>query len=522
MKKLLSTILISVAITGCTEWADHYEEGPAQGSGLTVMQLLEQDDATKAFAGLISKSGYADLLSSSQSFTVFAPPADAMGPDANADMASIRRMVSNHIARQTYPSSTPVTTSVRMLNGKIYYFNSSDMFGGCTMAQHDIKATNGLVHKLSNAQIPYANNIYEHIEASSEMSALYEFIHSFDEVRFDPDASTEIDIDDNGRPVFDSVMVSYNRLLEDKAYGIGHIKSEDSLYSMVVPTNEAWAAAYERIAPSFKVYDTNAHVADSIQDIRTKLAIVNDLVYRGSIAGADSIVSTTGSVIHSPADLISGTQELSASNGMLFTATTLNYDNSETWNKPISVEAEQQNGRTYNNTLTSVYMRNVTAASIVSGVSGDSYIEVMPISTSTNPTVIFDIPNTLAGKYNVYAVFLPATVEGPTTELDSTRITFTVAYMNSNGRSTSKRNNSRTLLTSGSKPVKMLAFEELELPVSNTTDRLWLMDKTNDPSMLPVTTQLTVATNVTSREFSSGELSRTFRLDRIIFEPVKK
>ena len=69
-------------------------------------------------------------------------------------------------------------------------------------------------------------------------------------------------------------MVSYNRLLEDKTYGIGHIKSEDSLYSMVVPTNEAWAAAYDRIAPSFKVYDTNAHVADSIQDIRTKLAIV--------------------------------------------------------------------------------------------------------------------------------------------------------------------------------------------------------------------------------------------------------
>ena len=275
---------------------------------------------------------------------------------------------------------------------------------------------------------------------------------------------------------------------------------------MVVPTNEAWQAAYERIAPSFKVYDAEDHVADSLQDIRTRLAIVGNLIYRDTV----------------PTQLIDGTTELSASNGRILSAPVLNYDNRETWDKPVSVEAEQQNGRTYNNTLTSVYTRNVTASSQVEGISGDSYIEVIPISTSTNPTVIFDIPGVLAGSYNVYAVFLPATVEGTMEELDSTRVSFTVSYQNTNGRSASKRNNVKTLLTSGSDITRMLAFENLEIPVSNTTDRLWLIDDTHDISALPVTTQLTITTNVTAKEFSSGELSRSFRLDRMIFEPIKK
>lgn len=523
MKKLFTAIIFSAAITGCTEWTEHYnEEWPMQSQGLSLMQLLERNKATKQFAQMAEKAGYAGLLSSSQSFTVFAPTAEALADINTTDQTELQRVVSNHIARQTYPSSTPSGKGVRMLNGKIYRFGEYGTFGDCEIEQHDIKAINGLIHTLSNDKIKYSNNIYEYIQSNAETSALYEFIHSFDEMRFDADASIEVDIDSDGRPIYDSVMVRYNRLLEDDAYGIGHINSEDSSYTMIVPTNSAWNTAYQRIFPSFKVYDADQDLADSIQDIRTKLAIVSDLVYRGNIVGADSITSTTGSIIHSPAALMAGTLEEQTSNGTVLTAKTLNYNNRETWNKPINVEAEQQNGRTYNNTLTSVYMRNVTSASLIEGISGESYIEVMPISTSTNPTVIFDIPNILAGKYNVYAVFLPASVEGVAAEPDSTRITFTVSYMNANGRSTSKRNNERTMLTSGTAATKMLAFEELEIPVSNTSDRLWLMEVTNDASTLPVTTQLTIAANVTAREFSSGELSRTFRLDRIIFEPVIK
>ena len=97
--------------------------------------------------------------------------------------------------------------------------------------------------------------------------------------------------------------------------------------------------------------------------------------------------------------------------------------------------------------------------------------------------------------------------------------------MNANGRSATKRPTTaeaRNMITSGTATTTMLALENVEIPVSNTSDRLWLMDDTHDPTTLTTTTTLTITTNVTAREFSSRTYSRSFRLDRIIFEPVKK
>ena len=502
--------------TACSDWTDHYEDGPATGEGLSVMQLLEQDSRTASFAAQVRQAGYADLLASSQALTVFAPTQGLDGSD-------VGRMVANHIARHTYPTSTPLTVGVEMLNGKIYQFDADGGFAGTGIPLANQKADNGLVHQLQTP-IPYVNNLYEHIAMRPDLSELYRFIHQFDEVKFDVENSVEVDIDEQGRPVYDSVFVSYNRLLEDPVYGLGHIAREDSTYNMLLPTNEAWQQAYERIAPSFRVYDADDAVADSLQDLRTRLAIVENLVYRADIAGADSAVSTTGSVISEPDRLLAGSTALTASNGTAWLCPTLNYDRRETWNKPIVVEAEQQNGRTYNNTLTSVYQRSLTSSSLIGGVSGEAFIEVMPISTSTNPTVIFDIPDVLAGTYDIYCVFLPATVEGPTEELDSTKVNFTLTYLNANGRTATKRPSAaeaRELITSGTEVTRMLALSHVEIPVSNTTDRLWLTSETNDPTTLQTTTSLTITTNVTAREFSSGTYARSFRLDRIIFEPVK-
>ena len=490
----LFTYYLSLLTSSCTDWTDHYDEGPATGADLTVMDLLEKSGQTADFATQVRQAGYADLLASSQALTVFAP---IQSPNA----ADVRRMVANHIARHIYPASTPQSVGIEMLNGKIYHFSPFSKA---------LPASNGVVHLLET-QIPYVNNLYEYIETRPELSELYSFIHRFDEVKFDVDASVEIDIDGQGLPVYDSIWVSYNRLLEHPVYGLGSIAREDSTYTMLLPTNEAWQQAYDRIAPSFKVYDEASSVADSLQDIRTRLAIVENLIYR-----TPSLLTPHSSLL---------THQLPASNGTAWLCPLLNFDSRETWDKPVIVEAEKQNGRTYNNTLTSVYQRSVTASSLIEYVSGESYIEVMPISTSTNPTVIFDIPNLLAGTYNVYAVFLPATVEGATAELDSTKVNFTLTYMNDKGRSATKKPTTaeaRELITSGTQTTTMLALKDVEIPVSNTTDRLWLMEESNDPSTLPTTTTLTITTNVTAREFSSGTYARSFRLDRIIFEPVEK
>ena len=518
------TLAAAMSLGSCSEWDDHYEAGNgAAASSQNLYEALRQDSETQRFAQLAASVGYDKVLASSQTYTVFAPGNEALaGLDEN-DKDEVKKIVTNHIARYSNPSSTGTAEAVRMLNGKVYHFDNSSSFEGCHINAADMRSANGIIHHI-DGQVPYAYNIYEYIQAKPEFSELYSFIHQFDETKFDADNSVEIDIDDQGRPVYDSIMVSYNKLLEHRQYGLGHIADEDSVYSMVLPTNEAWAAAYKRIAPYYKVYDTDAALADSLQQIRTKLAIMNDLVYRGrhaDPAAEDSLVSTTGSVIHSPADLTASATTVQASNGYVFVVNNLNYDNTETWNKPISVEGEEQNGRSYNNTLTSVFTRNVKAESTVKNVSGDSYIEVQPISGSTNPSVTFEVPGVLAGKYNVYAVLLPALMDGEDAEVDSTKMQFSISYVNANGRNTSKTNKSKTLITNSRELTKMLAFEQIEFPVSDYTDNLWRTDENNHEEELKTKTTITVMTNVTAKEYSSKTYTRTFRLDRIILEPIK-
>ena len=335
----------SLFTSSCSDWNDHYDASPSSATATTLMALLESTPQTATFAQQIRQAGYDDLLRSSQSFTVFAPEqlqtAEEGMQSSSLSPVSEQAIVTNHIARHTYPTSTPHTLDVQMLNGKIYHF-SDGAFASTAITAPNLHADNGLVHRLATP-IPYVNNLYEHIQTRHDLSELYAFIHQFDELKFDADNSVEIDIDTQGRPVYDSLWVSYNRLLEDPVYGLGTIAREDSAYTMLLPTNQAWQQAYERISPSFRVYDADPAVADSLQDLRTRLAIVENLIYRQSLAGADSAISTTGSIIHEPAQLLKGATELPASNGTVYVCPVLNYDNCETWDKPVLVEAEQQN-----------------------------------------------------------------------------------------------------------------------------------------------------------------------------------
>lgn len=515
-------------LSSCSEWDDHYGTDDQSVSSHNLMELLASNPETSTFASIVRQSGYDKLLEGSQSYTVFAPTNEALANYKETRIDSLKRLVNNHIARYTQPTSTSTSVGVKMLNGKVYYFNSPTSFSGVPFASiTNEKATNGLFHEVSE-RLPYFSNIYELLGSSPDYSNVYDFIHRFDEVKFDRENSTEIDVDELGRPVYDSVWISYNKLLDHVTYGIGQIQKEDSVYAMIVPNNAAWDEAYNRIKPSFTIYSTDEAYADSVQDIRTKLAIVNDLIFRTSDATpwtVDSLQSTSGSVIKNLSRLFNGTTAKTVSNGHVFVASSLGYSNRETWDKPIMVEAEEQNGRTYNNSLTSVYTRNTVATSPIQNISGDAYIQAQPISSSSNPTLTFDIPNVLAGKYDIYAVFLPASANGADMEPDSTRIGFSLQYLNERGGITTKRNRSTSddsLITNSQEVTVMKAFSDFEFPMSNTTDRLWLMDENNDISTIETTTKLTVQTNVTTREFSAGTYSRTFRLDRIMLVPVEK
>jgi uncharacterized surface protein with fasciclin (FAS1) repeats len=538
MNKYIVLLLVSCLAFSCKDaYDDHYDSVTAGGTQ-SLKELIAENKDLSAFAQLITIAGLDSVFSSNQTYTVWAPTNEALSDInlASVDKEQARLIVENHIARYNNSTATPDNKLIRMRDKKTFYFTAGGtVFGGAKLLQHDILAKNGILHTLQS-QIPYYYNLYEYIQSNANTSKLAAFISSFEENVFNEEASTVIDINESGQTVYDTITTPYNRLFDANFFfglvnlGIGHINEEDSLYTMLVPTNTAWDAAYQRIAPYFK---TVGNKADSLQNQQTSLAILDDLVYRGVIeapASQDYLVSTSpdyagnySTIINHPAELFGGSEKIQASNGLVFLTNTLNYNNTETWNKWLMVEADDTQGRVLsaNTTITTRTVDDNFGAP----VSEYRYIYVEGSTPSAQPGVTFEIPQVLSGAYNIYVEFLPLYLDTQGQAGDKTKLLFELSYMDTNGKLSTKLVNAANLVTSDTEPVWLKVFDNFTFPMSNFYDRLWWIDYYKGLHTWEdrvVTTKLLVKTNVSNAEFNSHTYVRKFCVDRIIFEPIQK
>jgi hypothetical protein len=67
-------LAMSLALIACSDqWNDHYEvKDSASGNG-TIWEVISTDPELSNFSDVIEQCGYSSLLSSMQSFTLFAP-----------------------------------------------------------------------------------------------------------------------------------------------------------------------------------------------------------------------------------------------------------------------------------------------------------------------------------------------------------------------------------------------------------------------------------------------------------------
>ena len=503
---ITATLSLPLLLSACTsDWNDHYDRSSSQPTA-TLLELIASDPQLTTFARALKQSGYDRQLSEDQTYTVWAPTNEALASLDFSDAAAVRRLVANHIARFANPSST--TTRVRMLNGK------SLSFATAAVAKADIAAQNGVLHKLSEP-LPYKYNVRELIDSDPRFSHLAAFIAQFDAVVFDPAAST----------TYDSVFVPYNPLLEDLTRGIGSIGNEDSTFTMIVPTDAAWDAEFERVKPSFATAPTDAPAAaDSIQLSQTGQAILGGLTFRGlADLAADSLWTVTGNSILPVPDYFAGYERLEASNGIVYIATTLNTLDSRVWNHSLATEAEAMDSRVPMSG-TNCYIRNTDAASLVQGISENSYLEVN--SGNVDGGVTFDIANPLATKYDVFVDFVNPIVDGQNLANERTKVSFQLRYKGANGRAAAVNANTPIEICgvdADGEPapgiISVKAFEGVVLPVTDFYDRLWYLQPGHSAADITEATTVQVRTRVTAAEAREGYV-RKFRVDRVRFVPV--
>ncbi len=536
--KLSFAIGVLAVAAGCQDnlWDDHYGlNGSVETRNL--MQVLESMPEYSDFCHVMKRAGLDSILVSDQTFTVWAPDNHAMaGYVQGADTKS--KFLENHISRYLYASVDLSDTSsvrVKMLNGKSQEYTRENgggyTFAGVPVDVEEIPAGNGLIHKLSQIA-PFYYNLYEYIcQKENKTDSIAAFLTSFDKYIFNKDKSTAIGKNDKGQIVYDSIFTFNNDWL--RKYGSLHL--EDSVYTMIVPTNDGWEDARSRMKGFFRTfgetlkdevksliipdreYAVGTALADSLSEVWMKQAICKDLVFRKEVdfsnVQGDSLASTSGNVFHHPSYLLEGATEVPVSNGRVWKTDVLAHKPKESWLQTIVVEAENTVGRASNYAVIS--SRSASGTHFRDSVSEQRFIEVTANSENPRqqPMVQFTVPNTLAARYNVYCVFAPACAYMEGVEADSTKVNFYLNYVHEDGRMYEDEVIAGATPTHGSIMTKMFVTQ-IKLPYANYSGTPFTGPEKQDNDCVRLRVQANVGRNETTR------YTRTMRIDCLIFEPV--
>lgn len=338
---------VALAVASCSDsWDEHYavSEQTSSAAG-TLWEKIQSNPKLTKFASIAEKAPYfkdeahkqinpqtgapytfKEMLSSTQLLTVWAPEDEFISnEDYNKWMELLetypytvqQQLMGNSIALWRNVATTNGVDSLRMLNGKITIFDKTNLtMGDQHISQSNIAASNGTLHTLSG-NLPFDFNLYEYLKDKSNTDAksltrFHNYIINTDTTYFQENGSIEGKPDTYGNPTYvDSAYITTNamffgtkrltnsysdrNLTYMESFG-ANIESEDSAFIMLMPTDQAWEGAYEKIKGLYKyanIYVDNekgndnteayreipAEQMDSVTEQSINMDIISPLVY---------------------------------------------------------------------------------------------------------------------------------------------------------------------------------------------------------------------------------------------------
>ena len=384
------TVATMLAVTSCSDFSD-YNDTPVsdvQQADRTLWENISQNDQLSDFATLVKKAGFDDELSQPHYYTVWAPLNGTYDASSlmSADSATVLyQFVKSHIAEYNHSVSGLVDERIHALNRKSFAFEGDGQYtyAGHTLRQLNLPNSNGIMHLLDGAARFYPN-LYEYLFSCEGIDSVATFFKRYETSVLDTKNSV-LGPTINGKQTYiDSVMITSNSLLNRiKA----KLDKEDSTYTMLVPTNEAWLAHYDKISKCYNYINTT--VAQNIdeatstssaptasvtvdaaytKDSLTRLHLVSDLVYNNNnyynnwliddtVEPYDTLYSTTYGYMTNPQEIMSRVIDRETmSNGTFCLVDSLAFRPWESW--CYSLGQSPLNSRTWTGSNTMVYIDN--------------------------------------------------------------------------------------------------------------------------------------------------------------------
>ncbi len=400
---LLGLMIFIFFMQGCKKWDDHTK---ITDENLTVNLLEEINNRSNLskFSEYLQKTGLDNEISSSKTYTVWAPTNDALqnlDPAIISDINKLKQFISNHIAFQSYFTRNAQTTiRVPMLNGKQVSF-SSNKFDEANIIEADKYVANGVLHVIDKA-VPVLPNGWELISTANYKQNT--FILSLTSTFQDPDLAIIDSISSvTGLPVYrpGTGIVTRNTFTTE----VYDLKKEDKLYTYFILNDTAFNTEINKL----KIY-FNTSTADSTTNL-SSYAVVKDLAVEGLYTIdqlPDTILSKFGVKIPINKNKIVETRRMS--NGIAYVMSQINFTPK---NKIPAVVIQGENPRGFfRPTGEVVDVRNTTFYRVlVNPNTGQTFNDIFVYNHGiANLNIQYQAKSLPSVKYKVYWVAVNDTV----------------------------------------------------------------------------------------------------------------
>lgn len=362
-KIYLLLVISGILFSACTKkWDDHTAIIDPESSGTLLEEIQRNPDLSK-FSEYLTKTGYDNIISSSKSFTVWAPTNEALSKVDASEIGTdekLKLFVGNHIADLSFQTTQLQEEYIRVktLNGKNVTFSATTV-DGAPIVKADVYVGNGVLHTISSAIIPKLS-AWEYLLSTSTLQK--QALQSFNYTYIDFATAEEIGINPTtGKPIYKegTGIVQANRFLNrsfvETVNGVSAVKTtdisdENGLFTYVVLTDDAFRAEALKLSKYYALGSQDS--TDSI----TRFSVVKDLAFRG-ILNADNFPASVYSIgdsvrFHLSKSAIVETHQVS--NGVVYVMNSINYDlmggldnfDRFTKIKPILIEGESASNST--------------------------------------------------------------------------------------------------------------------------------------------------------------------------------
>lgn len=259
----------ALVAASCTDYLDYntVPEATDPAADKTLWENISENEKLTDFAAVLKRLGYDEVLNASHTYTVWAPQNGSFSAEELSQMDSTkveRQFLKNAIADYAHRETDINDTIVYMLNGKLVKFSNknTDMlaFDGkdilpnaANPAVFNYPSTNGLLY-ITSEPATFRYNGYEYLRESEDMpSMMGAYVEHYESRELDEINSVKGAIIDGVQHYDDSVIIVSN-VLTDRMLR-AQLNNEDSLYTVLIPTDEAWNRAYGKIISYYNYVD---------------------------------------------------------------------------------------------------------------------------------------------------------------------------------------------------------------------------------------------------------------------------